>query len=159
MNPRRIWMWSALFGLAAALLLYQLLVPQAASPPIAAEEPAGDDAEQTPAAEAEMPGLLAIAEGMRAVSFPVDPAQGVNGFIRPGDYVDLVSVAPGPDGAQTGILLLTNARVLAVDQRTEAGDEPGTYSILTVEVSPEQGVRLAQALRQGAIAAMLHGTP
>jgi len=158
MNPRRIWMWSALFGLAAALLLYQLLVPQAASPPIAAEEPAENATEQTPAAE-EMPGLLAIADGMRAVSFPVDPVQGVNGFIRPGDYVDLVSVAPGPDGAQTGMLLLTNARVLAVDQRTEAGDEPGTYSILTVEVSPEQGVRLAQALRQGAIAAMLHGTP
>ncbi|HZG85514.1 Flp pilus assembly protein CpaB [Paenibacillus sp.] len=157
MNPRRIWLWSALFGLAAALLLYQLLVPETTSPPIAAEEPAGDDAQQPPAAEA--PKLLPIAEGMRAVSFPVDPSQGVNGFIRPGDYVDLVAVAPGADGAQSGSLLLTNARVLAVDQRTEAGDEPGTYSILTVEVSPEQGVRLAQALRQGSIAAMLRGTP
>lgn len=103
------------------------------------------------------PSFLAatLPPGMRAVTLSVDAVSGVAGFLFPGDRVDVlithtvqVVEGAGTPGTQVTEVLLTDVKVLAVDQRSEAKVE-GKMSIpsnVTVEVSQEnaQKIRLAE---------------
>lgn len=90
--------------------------------------------------------------GMRAVSVPVTLTTGISGFIFPGDRVDVILThvyQQGQDGARdrrAGETVLTDVRVLALDQKTD--NKPGETLIartVTFEVTPKQSETLAVA--------------
>lgn len=92
-------------------------------------------------------GFLAavLSPGKRAVSVPVTATTGIAGFIFPGDRVDLIlthAIDKRGDGERTrraSETVLTDVRVLAVDQQTD--DQNGKAAIaktVTLELSPRQ---------------------
>lgn len=102
-------------------------------------------------------GFLAavLTPGKRAVSVPVTAITGIAGFIFPGDRVDLIlthAIDKKGDNDRTrraSETVLTNVRVLAVDQQTD--DQNNKASIaktVTLELSPKQAeiVSLIQEL-------------
>lgn len=98
-------------------------------------------------------GFLAavLPRGKRAVSIAISEVAGLNGLVLPGDRVDVIityTVGGGASGFRASETVLSNIRVLALDQRLGAGpmDEekkgkgdampiPGTA---TLEVTPAQ---------------------
>lgn len=107
----------------------------------------------------------ALAPGMRAVTVPVSMQSSVAGFIFPGDRVDLMvtqSVTGGGDGDPLKVAetILSNLRVLATDQRTDALGEDGkpviqTYSNVTLEVTPRIAEKISVAQAIGTISLSL----
>jgi pilus assembly protein CpaB len=119
------------------------------------------------------PNFLAgeLPKGMRVVTIPVNEVDGIAGFVFPGDHVDIIYThdvqkweTPPPSGgdnaprvatkvkATVTETLLTNVKVLAVDQRASgegATDKNGKLVIprsasLMVSQADAQRVRLAQ---------------
>ena len=96
--------------------------------------------------------------GYRAISTEISPETGAGGFILPNDRVDVILSkreknpdSKGPD-LSTSEIILTNVRVLAIDQ--EPKEKAGTSSMVgktaTLELKPEQAETLARA-RQGGV--------
>lgn len=112
-------------------------------------------------------GFLAAAlgAGMRAVTVPVSLNSAVAGFVFPGDRVDLVltqSVKGGGDGDPLKVseTILSNLRVLATDQRTDATGADGKpeirgYSNITFEVTPKIAEKLAVSQTLGSLSLSL----
>ncbi|MFN3938320.1 MAG: Flp pilus assembly protein CpaB [Gemmobacter sp.] len=91
----------------------------------------------------------------RAMAIKVDAETAVGGFVTPGDFVDVV-LTQGRDGNMTAYTILQNIRVIGVDQTSdELRDQPGVARTITVEVTAEQGQRLALAQRAGALSLTL----
>jgi pilus assembly protein CpaB len=86
---------------------------------------------------------------MRAVTVRVDDVVGVAGFVLPGNHVDVI--ATRDDGRQTlANTLLTNVRVLAVDQQASADPaKPQVVRAVTLEVTPGGAEAIAKARHQG----------
>jgi len=101
-------------------------------------------------------GLMAaiVAQGMRAVSIPVSTETDAGGFILPNDRVDviatqLISDSPRRFRART---LLTDIRVLAVDQTYEGKDQKTVLAkTATLELTPEQTETVIRAQAAGAL--------
>lgn len=103
---------------------------------------------------------IAIPEGMRAVSVPVDEVVSVAGFVVQGTRVDLyVTITPPGGSDPITKLALQNVTVLAAGQeyRQDPQGRPSTVSVLTVLVSPEDGEKLVHAQRTGRIQLALRG--
>lgn len=113
-------------------------------------------------------GFLAAAlgPGMRAVTVPLSPDQGVGGFVFPGDRVDLLLTLTLENEDDSKIKLYTaetvvrNLRVLAVDQRTAPTDEngaatPTVFATVTVEATPQIAERIAVARTTGTVSLAL----
>jgi|GEM_PF-896235 len=129
-----------------------------------------------------LPGLLE--PGMRAVTIRVDNISSVAGFVKPGDYVDVMliysvdvsesnpDVAAILEGAELPLkngnsatfseLMLQNVKVLAVDQSAtldtaqgKKGNKIPNTMTLELSVSDAQRVRLAE--RFGQISLVLRG--
>lgn len=112
-------------------------------------------------------GFLAavLDPGKRAVAIPVDGTSGVAGFVFPGDFVDIILAikrtvtAEGAEGSETrqfSETLLTDVRVLAIDQSLD--NDSGAARIgknVTLEVSPKQAERVALALEMGTLSLSL----
>ncbi len=104
-----------------------------------------------------------LEKGMRAYAISVDVATGVSGFLRPGDDVDVYwtgtrrGAAEGADGEITR-LIQTNIKLIAVDQ-IAGSDVTGTTiaRTVTVAVTPEQVLALAQAQNTGRLSLALVG--
>ena len=103
---------------------------------------------------------LRLANGMRAFAITVDVASGVSGFVQPGDRVDVYWTGAGPGGhGETTRLIETTVPVIAVDQSANA-DVAASAIIartVTVEASPQQVARLAQAQATGRLMLSLVG--
>lgn len=109
-------------------------------------------------------GFLAavLTPGMRAVTVAVTDTSAVGGFVFPGDRVDLVLTYEVPQekglslkGAET---ILTNVRVLAVDQKTEALQKDAAVPrSVTLEVPPTFVGKIAVMQRLGSISLSLRG--
>lgn len=110
-------------------------------------------------------GFLAavLTPGKRAVSVPVNATTGIAGFVFPGDWVDVVlTVRMQIKGSETQTryfseTLLTDIRVLAVDQKVE--NEKGEANVAktaTVEVTPKDAEKIAIALEMGSLSLSLH---
>jgi pilus assembly protein CpaB len=100
-----------------------------------------------------------LSAGMRAFAINVDVTSGVSGFLQPGDNVDVwwsgTSNATGESFTQ---LIETSVAIVAVDQATgERAAEAEIARTVTVEVSPEQVGRLAQAQATGKLTLSLVG--
>lgn len=101
--------------------------------------------------------------GMRAVSVPVTLTTGISGFVFPGDHVDIIlthTYQQGQDGARdrkAGETVLTDIRVLALDQKTDSkpGDASMVARTVTFEVTPKQSETLAVALDLGKLSLTL----
>jgi len=112
-------------------------------------------------------GFLAavLQPGMRAVSVAVDPVSGAAGLIWPSDRVDVlltqaVDVMP-PARRVSGEIMLTDVRVIAVDQQLMqgiVGAEGVDHAVRTVtlQVTPAQAERLAVGARLGHLSLILH---
>jgi pilus assembly protein CpaB len=102
-----------------------------------------------------------LAKGMRAFAIKVDVASGVSGFLRPGDSVDVywTGQVAGVEGEMTRLIESTIG-IVAVDQT--ASDDGSAPTIIartvTVEATPEQVARLAQAQATGRLALSLVGS-
>ncbi len=113
-------------------------------------------------------GFLAavLDPGTRAVSIPVDAVTGVSGLIWPGDRVDVI-LTQEMDGQQVplsrrvfGETVLTDVRVIAVDQQITEGGIPASGGegvgrvahTITLQVAVDQAERVTVAGRMGHLA-------
>lgn len=95
-----------------------------------------------------------LGENTRAVAIKVDAVTAVGGFVTPGDYVDIV-LTQSSGGMRAGTIL-QNIRVIGVDQQSgENTDQPVVARTVTVEVTPDQGQRLALAQSAGTLSLTL----
>lgn len=105
-------------------------------------------------------GLTArISKGKRAFAIKVDVASGVSGFVQAGDNVDIYWTGTTNVGGELTQLIETTVQVVAVDQLANA-DRTANAIIartVTVEATPQQVARLAQAQATGNLALSLVG--
>ena len=109
-----------------------------------------------------VPGITALlSPNQRAMTVKVDEASGVAGFLTPGNRVDVVVVVDKGEYNKDPIakLLFQNLKVLGTGQKLEnrPGDKPQIVPTVTLEVTPEQGERLALAAQEGRISLVLRG--
>jgi pilus assembly protein CpaB len=107
-----------------------------------------------------IPGLTALLPlEKRAMTVKVDEASGVAGFLNPDNRVDVVVTVDKGDFNKDPIskMVLQNLRVLGTGQRIEKtlGEKPQVVPTVTLEVTPEEGERLALAVREGMISLVL----
>ena len=99
-----------------------------------------------------------LSAGMRAFAIKTDVTAGVSGFLRPGDRVDVYWT--GKIGNRNNLTKLIQAgiRIIAIDQSAdEDRNSPIVARTVTVEVSPDQVARLAQAQASGRLSLSLVG--
>ena len=102
-----------------------------------------------------------LSKGKRAFAIKVDVASGVSGFVQPGDGVDVywTGATQGNTGEFTQ-LIETTIKVVAIDQVSSSDRASGATvaRTVTVEATPQQVARLAQAQATGRLALSLVGT-
>jgi len=109
-----------------------------------------------------VPGITALlSPKQRAMTVKVDEASGVAGFLTPGNRVDVVVVVDKLEFDKDPIakLLFQNLKVLGTGQKLEnrPGDKPQIVPTVTLEVTPEQGERVALAAQEGRISLVVRG--
>jgi pilus assembly protein CpaB len=111
-------------------------------------------------------GYLAaiLPSGMRAVSTEISPETGAGGFILPNDRVDVIlSRRPNTGDARASSknpvseTILTNVRVLAIDQAVEEknGQRVVVGKTATLELAPRQAETLTQSRQLGTLSLAL----
>ena len=96
-----------------------------------------------------------LTPGHRAMAIKVSAETAAGGFVTPGDAVDIV-LTHGRDETLRTVTVLQNVRVVGVDQLSdEQSDAPVVARTVTVEVTPENGQKLALAQRAGALSISL----
>jgi pilus assembly protein CpaB len=98
--------------------------------------------------------------GMRAVTFRSNDVAGVAGFVLPEDRVDVLLTRDASTGNQDSDLLTQvvadNLKVLAVDQvDDDVAGKPIVAKAITLEVTPEQSMRIALAQAAGTVSLAL----
>ena len=103
-----------------------------------------------------------LPSGMRAVSTEISPETGAGGFILPNDRVDVILSRRPNNDSKSGSkpvseTILTNVRVLAIDQQVEEknGQRVVVGKTATVELSPRQAETLAQSRQLGTLSLAL----
>src|SRR5262249_9515833 len=96
----------------------------------------------------------------RAISTEISPETGAGGFILPNDHVDVIlsrrdKEAEKAAGVEihTSETILTNVRVLAIDQTVEEknGQRVGVGKTATLELAPHQAEALTRAKQMGTL--------
>jgi len=101
-------------------------------------------------------GLSAvIPQGYRAMTVKVDDVVGVQGFIMPGSFVDVVAIIV-PPGDQTrgpiSKIVLQSIKVLASGPKIDTPENqrtPSEVRSVTLQVTPEQAEKLVLAANEG----------
>jgi pilus assembly protein CpaB len=95
--------------------------------------------------------------GTRAMTVSVNADSGVAGFIQPGDRTDLVQAVGDPSKGGSTQTILSNVRVLAVDQTTTpaANGKTITGSTITLEVPSKLVEMVAEAKARGGLSMAL----
>src|ERR1700730_8918031 len=105
-----------------------------------------------------------LPSGMRAISTEISPETGAGGFILPNDRVDVIlsKREKNPDKSASADIviseiILTNVRVLAIDQapKEKDGQNAVVGKTVTLELKPEQAETLARARQTGTLALAL----
>ncbi|WP_445502888.1 Flp pilus assembly protein CpaB [Microvirga sp. G4-2] len=101
-----------------------------------------------------------LAPGKRAVAIRISVESTAGGFILPNDRVDVIQTVARPGQGQTDNLsrtILTNIRVLAVDQKIEEakGQPVAVGKTATLELSPSQAEAIAAAQATGILSLSL----
>lgn len=89
-----------------------------------------------------------LEKGRYAYSISIDPNQGISGFLKEGDYIDIYQIGSGTDGITS--LLLQNVRILKVSNYVanlaqSIGTEITSYSELILDLSRDQLIKLSDA--------------
>jgi pilus assembly protein CpaB len=126
---------------------------------------AGEPIREQKLVKADGSGFMAaiLPKGLRAISTEISPETGAGGFILPNDRVDVILSKRernpdkgGPDIVNSEIIL-TNIRVLAIDQAPKEKD--GTSALVgktvTLELKPEQAETLARSRQSGTLSLAL----
>ena len=93
-----------------------------------------------------------VAPNMRAVTVRVDDVIGVGGFLLPGNTVDVVAARRGRDQRAITETILTNIKVLAVDQDEKSEEnKPQVVRAVTLEMTPKQAEKVVKARTEGTI--------
>ncbi|HCL64913.1 MAG TPA: Flp pilus assembly protein CpaB [Rhizobium sp.] len=94
-----------------------------------------------------------LPSGKRAVSTEISVATGAGGFILPNDRVDVIMVRAGKEDNYLTETVLSNVRVLAIDQQIEEKDD-GSKSVVgttaTLELTPDQAKVITVAQQMAA---------
>jgi len=112
-----------------------------------------------------------LGAGMRAISIPVKAQNMAGGFVKPGDYVDVVMtyrvrMTGNTARAASSLVnryatetIIKNARVLGVDQEPKAeGDDKGKVGkTVTIEVSSQDAEKVALGQEMGKLTLALRG--
>lgn len=129
-----------------------LLVGRVAIFPIKANEPILES--RLAPASINTGGVAAvISQKKRAVAVKVDKVIGVSGFIHQGNRVDvLVTIPNGKNSEPITKTVLENILVLTVGPELEKRgkeEKPSDVDVITLEVTPEEGEKLALAANEG----------
>jgi pilus assembly protein CpaB len=97
--------------------------------------------------------------GRRALTIPVDHINAMSGLLQPGDSIDLF-VTFEHEGKRVTSLLVSAVQVLATDQKlTESviydGEKAKQFSSVTLDVSPNEAIKLVSARQDGILTAVL----
>jgi pilus assembly protein CpaB len=126
---------------------------------------AGEPIREQKLVKANGSGFMAaiLPTGMRAVSTEISPETGAGGFILPNDRVDVILTRrdKGEEGRASDLatseIILTNVRVLAIDQAPK--EKEGTNTLVgrtaTLELRPEQAETLARSRQSGSLSLAL----
>jgi pilus assembly protein CpaB len=95
--------------------------------------------------------------GMRAISITISADSGAGGFILPNDRIDLIVTRKGEANRVSSSTILTDVRVLAVDQTFKQDKDTKTVigKTATLEVTPGQAEQVARAQNQGILSLAL----
>src|SRR5476651_2731385 len=127
---------------------------------------AGEPIREAKLVNAKGSGFMAaiLPTGMRAVSTQISPENGAGGFILPNDRVDVIltrrdanAEKGGGGDARTSETVLTNIRVLAIDQNVEEknGQKVVVGKTATLELSPGQSETLVLSQQIGTLSLAL----
>jgi pilus assembly protein CpaB len=127
---------------------------------------AGEPIREAKLVKADGSGFMAaiLPTGMRAVSTEISPETGAGGFILPNDRVDVIQSwreknpdRSGSNDIVVSKIILTNIRVLAIDQAPK--EKEGTNTVVgrtvTLELKPGQAALLAAARQGGTLSLAL----
>jgi pilus assembly protein CpaB len=93
-----------------------------------------------------------VTPGKRALAVKGDKVIGISGFINPGNRVDVLVTLQDPrDKMDMTKLVLENILVLATGTQIEknAKGDPAPVDVYTLEVTPEEGEKMALAAAEG----------
>jgi pilus assembly protein CpaB len=106
-----------------------------------------------------------LPSGMRAISTQISPETGAGGFILPNDRVDVILTrrqtdadkASGGGDSHSSEIILSNVRVLAIDQNVEEknGQKVVVGKTATLELTPAQTETLALSQQLGTLSLAL----
>lgn len=100
-------------------------------------------------------GMAAVVQpSKRAMAVKVDKVVGVSGFIFPGNRVDVLVTLQERGQQQNAVtkIVLENLLVLATGtevEKTGKQEKPAAVDVITLEVTPEEGEKLALAATEG----------
>lgn len=99
-----------------------------------------------------VPKMIPVSEGKRAITIAMTDVQGIAGFVTPGSYVDVIAVMEGPEEKEeaqhdSATLLLQNVKILAVGHSADDEETMKRYQMVTVEVTPKEGLTLGFSTR------------
>lgn len=153
MNTKKIWLFAIVFGIIAAGMLYAMFAKVQKQPVDPVITDVGEKEEEKEiVVEVEEKGneIIPVTDGNRAMTIEVTDPQGVAGFIKPGSFVDIVAVMIVPEEYKdkqhdAATLLLQNVKVLAIGHAADDTETMKRYQMVTVEVSPREGLTLGFA--------------
>jgi pilus assembly protein CpaB len=126
---------------------------------------AGEPVREAKLIKANGSGFMAaiLPAGMRAISTEISPETGAGGFILPNDHVDVILTRRADTNRQAGVnshsseTILTNVKVLAIDQTIEEKDGQRVVvgKTATLELSPRQAETLALSRQLGTLSLAL----
>jgi pilus assembly protein CpaB len=127
---------------------------------------AGEPIRESKLIKAKGSGYMAaiLPSGMRAISVEISPETGAGGFILPNDHVDVIlsrrdRLAEKSAGVEvhTSEVILSNVRVLAIDQTVEEknGQRVVVGKTATLELAPRQAETLALSRQLGTLSLAL----
>ncbi|MCE1236377.1 MAG: Flp pilus assembly protein CpaB [Hyphomicrobiales bacterium] len=103
-----------------------------------------------------------LAPGMRATAVEVKAVSTAGGFVLPNDHVDILLTRAAPKAGNgdpyVSETILTNIRILAVDQQVNDGKDSASMlakDTVTLELTPRQTEIVAQAQQLGVISLAL----
>jgi pilus assembly protein CpaB len=127
---------------------------------------AGEPIREPKLVKANGSGFMAaiLPTGMRAISTEISPETGAGGFILPNDRVDVILSKreknpdrTGPADVVNSEIILSNVRVLAIDQapKEKDGQNAVVGKTVTLELRPEQAETLSRARQSGTLSLAL----
>lgn len=99
----------------------------------------------------------ALTPGYKAVTISVDEVQGYSGLLKVGDTVDVLSNESSLNGG-TGTLSRITGSAMVIALGSSLADSDGSYSTVTVEVTPNEADAIRTAQANGSVSLELHPT-